>query len=142
MEIVEITEYTDTMLEAINALMPQLSEGFGPLSRTDLEEILRSNTTRLYMAVDQHNYVGALTLVVFRIPSGLRAWIEDVVVSERARGRGIGQRLVEHAIFTATQADVKSIDLTARSSRAPAIALYKKLGFVDRETTVFRYSDS
>ena len=76
---------------------------------------------------------------MFKIPSAFRAWIEDVVVSEAARGKGVGKKLVEHAVGLANQSNVKSIDLTARASRVAAIALYKKTGFQDRETTAYRY---
>ena len=139
MEIVEIDQYSDQVLVSLNDLMPQLSAGFGQLKRDDLETIVSSGASRLFMAREHGEYCGALTLVIFRIPSGLRAWIEDVVVSESSRGRGVGELLVKHAVTIAEQAKVKSIDLTSRATRAPAIALYRKLGFVDRETNVFRY---
>lgn len=76
---------------------------------------------------------------MFKIPSAFRVWIEDVVVSEAARGKGVGKKLVEHAVEIANQSNVKSIDLTSRASRVAAIALYKKVGFQDRETNVYRY---
>ena len=91
------------------------------------------------MAMENKRYYGSLTLVRFKIPSGFRAWIEDVVVSEDARGKGVGEKLVKHAVQVANQSSVKSIDLTARSSRVVAISLYEKVGFQDRETTAYRY---
>ena len=81
-----------------------------------------------------------MTLVVFRIPTGVRAWIEDVVVDTEARGMGIGQALNEYAIQLAEQAGAKTIDLTSRPSRESANRLYQRLGFVARETNVYRYS--
>ena len=84
--------------------------------------------------------LGSMTLVVFRIPTGVRAWIEDVVVDTEARGMGIGQALNEYAINLAEQAGAKTIDLTSRPSRESANRLYKRLGFVARETNVYRYS--
>ena len=139
MKIVEIKEYSDEVLAALNKLMPQLSSSFGPLSQQDLIDIVESEASSLFMARQNEQYYGSLTLVMFKIPSGFRAWIEDVVVSEAARGKGVGKKLVDLAVELANQSNVKSIDLTARASRVAAIALYKKAGFQDRETTAYRY---
>ena len=139
MKIVEVREYSDEVLAALNKLMPQLSSSFGTLSQQDLIDIVESEASSIFMARENEQYYGSLTLVMFKIPSGFRAWIEDVVVSEAARGKGVGKKLVEHAVEIANQSNVKSIDLTSRASRAAAIALYKKVGFQDRETNVYRY---
>ncbi|MEM7257215.1 MAG: GNAT family N-acetyltransferase [Pseudomonadota bacterium] len=139
-EVEQVRVYSSDVLVALNGLLPQLSSNFGPLSEADLRQIIQSDASTLYMAHDSHEYIGALTLVIFKVPSGLRAWIEDVVVAEQARGAGVGALLVNHAVEVATGMGVKSIDLTSRSTRAPAIALYRKLGFKDRETNVFRYT--
>ena len=139
MNIVEIQDYSDEVLEALNTLMPQLSSSFDALNQQDLEAIVESDTSSLFMAMENKRYYGSLTLVRFKIPSGFRAWIEDVVVSEDARGKGVGEKLVKHAVQVANQSSVKSIDLTARSSRVAAISLYEKVGFQDRETTAYRY---
>lgn len=139
MNVVEIQDYSDEVLEALNTLMPQLSSSFDALNQRDLEAIVQSDTSSLFMAMENKRYYGSLTLVMFKIPSGFRAWIEDVVVSEDARGKGVGEKLVKHAVQVANQSSVKSIDLTARSSRVAAISLYEKVGFQDRETTAYRY---
>ncbi len=139
MEVVKVKVYSEQVHAALDNLMPQLSSGVNRLSPSDLQAIISSEASSLYLAQEQGEYLGALTLVIFRIPTGLRAWIEDVVVSEDARGRGVATALVNHALTTAGEAGVKSIDLTSRSTRAPAIGLYKKLGFVERQTNVFRY---
>jgi len=83
--------------------------------------------------------VGSLTLVLFRIPTGLRAWIEDVVVDESARGKGVGQLMNEAAIAYARNAGAKTVDLTSRPSRDVANRLYQRLGFKKRDTNVYRY---
>jgi ribosomal protein S18 acetylase RimI-like enzyme len=80
-----------------------------------------------------------LTLVVFRIPTGVRAWIEDVVVDESARGHGVGEALNRAALDGARRKGAKTVDLTSRPSRAAANRLYQRLGFVARETNVYRY---
>jgi ribosomal protein S18 acetylase RimI-like enzyme len=82
--------------------------------------------------------VGTLTLVVFRAPTGVRAWIEDVVVETSARGRGVGAALVEAAVAGAERAEARTVDLTSRSGRAEANLLYQRLGFEQRETNVYR----
>ncbi|HUY85610.1 MAG TPA: GNAT family N-acetyltransferase [Acidimicrobiales bacterium] len=89
-------------------------------------------------ATDDRAIVGSLTLVEFRIPTGIRAWIEDVVVDQTVRGGGIGELLVERAVGIATRHGAKTIDLTSRPSRQAAHRLYTKSGFSTRETTVYR----
>ena len=85
--------------------------------------------------------VGALTLVVFPIPSGLRAWIEDVVVDEVARGRGVGAALTQQAVRLARAAGARTVDLTSRPSREAANKLYERLGFRLRDSKVYRLAD-
>jgi ribosomal protein S18 acetylase RimI-like enzyme len=83
--------------------------------------------------------VGILTLIVFRIPSGVRAWIEDVIVSEAARGQGCGEALNRAALAAAAAAGARTVDLTSRPHREAANRLYQRLGFVKRDTNVYRY---
>jgi ribosomal protein S18 acetylase RimI-like enzyme len=80
-----------------------------------------------------------LTLVVYRIPTGAHAVIEDVVVDETARGAGCGEALVAAALERARDAGVKNVDLTSRPSREAANRLYVRMGFVERETNVYRH---
>ncbi len=89
---------------------------------------------------DEEKIVGMLTLALFRIPSGVRAWIEDVVVDTEARGRGIGAALVRRAIEIAQESGARTVDLTSRPSREAANKLYQKLGFEQRSTNVYRYT--
>ena len=84
--------------------------------------------------------VGSLTLALFRIPTGLRAWIEDVVVDDAARGKGVGEALSRAAIARAKAAGAVSVDLTSRPSREAANRLYQRIGFELRETNVWRYN--
>ena len=81
-----------------------------------------------------------MTLIIFQIPTGIRAWIEDVVVDSSARGRGIGKKLNSAALELAKQAGVKTVDLTSRPARKEANQLYKDIGFIQRETNVYRFS--
>ena len=91
------------------------------------------------MAVDDDGtLLGSLTLALFRIPTGLRAWIEDVVVDDAARGRGVGEELNRVALRRAAEAGATTVDLTSRPSREAANRLYQRLGFERRDTNVYR----
>jgi ribosomal protein S18 acetylase RimI-like enzyme len=130
------------LLAGLNGLLPQLSNSARPLSSADLDTLLASGAISLLVASDDGHVVGTLTLAVFPLPTGLRAWIEDVVVDEGARGIGVGEALCVRAIELARNRGAKTIDLTSRPSRESANALYVKLGFVVRETNVYRFSVS
>jgi ribosomal protein S18 acetylase RimI-like enzyme len=138
-EISEITEVTDEVVAAFERLIPQLSSSNPPPSRKVLETIAASEASRLLMARVDGRILGSLTLVLFPIPTGIRAWIEDVVVDDEARGRGVGAALSRHALTMAAEAGATTVDLTSRPSREAANRLYRRLGFEPRETNVYRY---
>lgn len=138
MTIIEIKNYADAVLDALNDLLPQLSSSPEHLTEHELLEIIQSDTTRLLMAEEDDRYIGSLTLVVFKIPSGTRARIEDLIVQETARGRGVGRSLVQKAIEMAEALGAEAVDLTTHPSREAANTLYKKLGFEIRETNAYR----
>ena len=142
MEIIEITKYTEEALKAINDLLPQLSSSAATLTENELTSIINSESSHLLMAVEDGAYFGSLTLAVFTIPTGVRAWIEDVVVSENARGKGVGKALSLQAVELAKSLGAKTVDLTSRPSREAANALYKKVGFKQRETNVYRFKNT
>lgn len=142
MNIIEISEYSEEILSALNELLPQLSSSASPLSDAFLLRVIQSESSHLLMAEEDGQFYGSLTLVVFVIPTGTRAWIEDVVVSEDSRGKGVGRSLSERAVNLAIELGAKTIDLTSRPSREVANSLYKKIGFVQRETNVYRYKNS
>ena len=142
MVTIRVAENADAeLVEAYQRLIPQLSSSSPAPSKDELAAIIESDSATVLVAEDEGGTIlGSMTLVVFRIPTGVRAWIEDVVVDTEARGMGIGQALNEYAINLAEQAGAKTIDLTSRPSRESANRLYKRLGFVARETNVYRYS--
>jgi len=131
---------TDELVAGLNRLMPHLSSRSVPLTSDDVEAMIHSDSTTLFVALDDATVVGTLTLVVFSIPTGQRAWIEDVVVDESSRGSGVGQQLTLAAVDEARLRGVRTIDLTSRPTREAANALYVKLGFELRETNVYRFS--
>jgi ribosomal protein S18 acetylase RimI-like enzyme len=129
----------DDLVDAFARLIPQLSRSNPPPTRAELDEIVRSDASRLLVARDDSGaIVGSLTLVLFRIPTGVRAWIEDVVVDESARGQGVGEELNREALRVASEAGARTVDLTSRPSREAANRLYQRLGFKQRDTNVYR----
>ena len=138
--VVEATEVTPELVAAFERLIPQLSSSNPPPPAVELEEIVSSPATVLFLARVDDEIVGSLTLALFRIPTGLRAWIEDVVVDGEARGRGVGEALNQAALAHARSVGARTVDLTSRPSREAANRLYQRIGFVERETNVYRYS--
>ena len=136
----EVTEPFDALVPAVGALVAQLSRSSPAPSPGELEEIICSPACHLLLARDASEaIVGMLTLAVFRIPTGLRAWIEDVVVDTSARGEGVGAALTDAAVARARAMGCRNVDLTSRPSREAANRLYRRLGFVARETNVYRF---
>ncbi len=141
MKVEIATSSTPALVEAVERLVPQLSRSNPPPSPDELASIVESPATDLFVATDDDGTVlGMSTLAVFRIPTGLRAWIEDVVVDDAARGRGVGAALNRAMIDRARERGCVTVDLTSRPSREAANRLYQKLGFQPRETNVYRYS--
>ena len=138
-EITEATAATAELVEAFERLTPQLSSSNPPPSAEALEAVAAADATRLLVARSDGQIVGSLTLVLVRIPTGLRAIIEDVVVDERSRGQGVGRALNEHALEMARAVGAVTVDLTSRPSREAANRLYLSLGFEVRDTNVYRY---
>jgi len=136
--VTEINEVTTELVEAFARLVPQLSSSSPPPDRAALQEIVDSASV-LFMARDNSGIlVGSLTLALFRVPTGLRAWIEDVVVDESARGAGAGEALVAAALERAGALGARTVDLTSRPSREAANRLYVRMGFESRTTNVYR----
>ena len=134
-EIVETP--TDEVVTALARLIPQLSSATPPTA-AELAAIIAGGSTVFVARVDGV-IVGSLTLVLYRIATGLKAWIEDVVVDEAARGHGVGEALNFAAIEEARRHGAKAVSLTSRPSREAANRLYQRIGFSARDTNVYRY---
>ena len=128
------------LIEAFQRLIPQLSSSNPPPTQEELAEIISAPSTVLFIARLEEHIVGTLTLATFRIPTGVRAWIEDVVVDSAARGHGVGEALNQAAILEAHHRGAITVDLTSRPSREDANRLYQRIGFVARDTNVYRYN--
>jgi ribosomal protein S18 acetylase RimI-like enzyme len=136
-----VTAVTDEVVDALRRLLPALSPSATPPDTDHVRRIVESPATTLFVARDASGrIVGTLTLALFELPSGVRAWIEDVVVADEARGRRIGSALTQEAIRVAGERGARTIELTSRPSRAAANRMYRRLGFVERGTNVYRYT--
>lgn len=138
------TEVDDGFVEVFSRLIPQLSSSSPPPTAAELLSIIDNPNSVLFIAEldgddDVRSVVGSLTLAFYRIPTGLKAWIEDVVVDESARGLGVGEALNVAAIDESRQRGAKNVSLTSRSSREAANRLYQRLGFEPYETNLYRF---
>jgi ribosomal protein S18 acetylase RimI-like enzyme len=141
MRVEEATSLTVDLVAALGRLVSQLSSSAPTLTDDQLRQIIEGPATRLLIARDEEgSIIGSLTLAVFRIPTGVRAWIEDVVVDEAARGQGAGEALSREAVRLAQEAGARTIDLTSRPDRKSANRLYERLGFERRATNVYRFT--
>ncbi|MCO8128602.1 GNAT family N-acetyltransferase [Acidimicrobiia bacterium EGI L10123] len=134
-----VAEVTDELLAAFERLIPQLSSSSPPPSADELVDIVTSPATDLFLATDDDGTIlGTATLVTFRIPTGRRAWIEDVVVDDAARGLGVGGALTQAMVDRAEELGCTTVDLTSRPTREAANRLYQREGFEVRDTNVYR----
>lgn len=130
----------DELIDAFERLIPQLSSSSPPPSHDHLTALVSSEDTVLFVARVDGRILASLTLAFYRIPTGTKAWIEDVVVDSDARGRGVGELLNRAALDEARARGAKDVSLTSRPSREAANRLYRRIGFAPRETNVYRYT--
>lgn len=136
-KIKQVKDITPEVVEAFSILIPQLTAKSKIPDKKSLEEIIETKNTYLFIASNP-NIVGSITVVVTNTPSGPKVWIEDVIVDKDARGQNIGEKLVSFAIDFTKGLNVSSINLTSSPDRVAANKLYLKLGFILRETNVYR----
>jgi ribosomal protein S18 acetylase RimI-like enzyme len=136
MRIDRVTAASPELLETIRALLPQLTEARTPPTLEELQEVV-SNQTLLLARDDDGGILGTLTFVLYRVSSGVKGRIEDVIVDESARGQGVGEALVREGMRLANDAGVLMLELTSMPYRQSANRLYRRLGFELRETNVY-----
>ena len=139
MKIERVTIVDDHIVSSFSRLIPQLTGKEKYPSRDELEEVVKSENSYLFIATIDGEVTGSLTLLFNRLVTGLKGWIEDVVVDEAARGKGVATALIWHALKIAEENEVLHVDLTSQPVREAANRLYLKLGFTERETNVYRY---
>ncbi|MGO8959704.1 MAG: GNAT family N-acetyltransferase [Streptosporangiaceae bacterium] len=135
-----LDKVTDDVVDAFGTLLPQLSSTAKPLDADGIAAMISSPAVTVLLArSDSGSIIGMLTLAMFPAPTGLRAWIEDVVVDAAAGRQGVGMALVREALRLAEAAGARTVDLTSRPAREAAGGLYAKAGFAQRDTRVYRY---
>jgi ribosomal protein S18 acetylase RimI-like enzyme len=134
--IERVTEASPELVETIRGLLPQLSEARTPPTLEELEEVV-ANQTLLLALDDDGGILGTLTFIRYRVSSGIKGRIEDVIVDETARGRGVGEALVREGMRLANEAGVLMLELTSMPYRQSANRLYRRLGFVRKPTNVY-----
>ncbi|MFJ3311050.1 GNAT family N-acetyltransferase [Streptomyces sp. NPDC086549] len=134
-----VREASPELVDAFGRLLPQLSSTAKPLDHEAIHRMVASDANTVLVARTSETIVGTLTLVLFPLPSGLRARIEDVVVDSAARGQGVAGLLTREALRIAREAGARTVDLTSRPDRAAANRLYERLGFHTRQSTVYRF---
>ena len=134
-----LDKVSDELVAAFARLLPQLSRSAPRLGPDELDAVVSHEANTVLVARSGGTVTGTLTLVMFPLPTGLRAWIEDVVVDEAARGQGTGEALTHEALRIAREAGARTVDLTSRPAREAAGRLYERLGFTIRESRLYRY---
>ena len=136
MKVERVTEASDELVATIRALLPQLTEARTPPTLEQLQDVV-SNQTLLVARDDAGSVLGTLTFVLYRVSSGVKGRIEDVIVDESARGQGVGEALVREGMRLANEAGVLMLELTSMPYRQSANHLYRRLGFVRKPTNVY-----
>jgi ribosomal protein S18 acetylase RimI-like enzyme len=135
-KIERVTEASDELVATIHALLPQLTEARTPPTLEQLQDVV-GNQTLLLARNDEGAVLGTLTFVLYRVSSGVKGRIEDVIVDESARGQGVGEALVREGMRLANEAGVLMLELTSMPYRQAANRLYRRLGFVRKPTNVY-----
>ncbi len=137
MRIEQVHEATPELLEAIHRLLPQLTEARTPPTLEELAQTVAGQTLLVARNDEDGAIIGTLTLIMYRVSSGLKGRIEDVIVDRSARGQGVGDALVREGMARANEAKVLMLELTSLPYRESANRLYKRLGFVRKPTNVY-----
>ena len=142
MHIETVSELTRELLEALDRLIPQLSAHKKAPARDELTALINSESSTLLIARysdEKNTIVGMLTLVIYRVPTGTRSIIEDVVVDQATRRQGIAEALMRRAMQMAREAGAGGVSLTSNPQRVAANQLYQSMGFKRRETNAYSY---
>ena len=139
MYIERVTEIDENILKAFQYFIPELTSEKDRIPTTEnLENVTSSPNNYVLVAKENDDITGTLTLVFYWVPSGVKAWIEDVIVDDKARGKGVATALIWHALNLARENGAEKVDLSSRPWREAANNLYLKLGFEKRETNMYR----
>jgi ribosomal protein S18 acetylase RimI-like enzyme len=137
--IEKLTESNESILKVLNSLLRQLNPELTLMVESDLVEIIHSSCTNLFVLKDGDLIIGMVTLVVYKTPSGARGYVEDVVVDEKYRGKGLGKMLILHTLTISKEMKLEYVGLTSRPEKIAANNLYQSLGFKKRNTNAYRF---
>lgn len=138
MIIKQLTQIDKNTVEVFKRLIPQLVGRDDYPSFESLNDIINSKNVKLLVAIDNDKIIGSLSIAIYLIPTGKKAIIEDVIVDESARGKGVASRLMDRAIEIARENGVRKIELTSNPTRIAANKMYVKYGFKVRDTNFYR----
>ena len=100
------------------------------INQWDINDVLSQGNEFICVCCwDNEKLVGMASLATYKVISGHKGMVEDVVVSDEMRGKGIGRKLMELLISEGQKLNLSEILLFSGHHRKPAIALYKSLGF-------------
>jgi ribosomal protein S18 acetylase RimI-like enzyme len=140
LKIEVVKQFDPSLLQAVASLLPQLTSSGRTMTAAELRAMIASPLTTLFIAKDEDKIVGMISLAVVQMPTGLRSYLEDLVIDSAYRQRGAATALLQAAIDLARSSGARTLNMTSRSSRTEAIRLYERLGFRRRDTNAFRYS--
>ena len=140
MRIEAVTEVTPQIHAALARLLPQLNSRLPVPSAERLQRIIDDPAVTLLVAKDGGEIIGTSTVIVYSTPFWIKARLDEVVVDDSARGRGVGEALVKACLEIGRErgAEVAELQPGRGPERAVAHRLYERIGFKLRETDVFR----
>ncbi len=134
-ELLKLEDVTDTIQKQVADLYRQLNANN---SQRTLQEILQSgNNVLVIICRMDDSIVGTALLSTYKVISGYRGMVDDVVVDASQRGKGIGRKLMERLLEEGKKMGLDEILLFTGHHRAPAKALYKSLGFEMRKSGLY-----
>lgn len=134
----KLANATKDALKDINMLLLQLSSRKYQMDMQQLKSVLEDKNNMVMVLRDHDLIVGMITLVILHQTTGNKGYIEDLVVDEKYRGKGFGEKLVRHAIATARKMKLDSVELKSERYRMAANKLYHKLGFEMKDANVYK----
>jgi GNAT superfamily N-acetyltransferase len=134
----QVTEATPEIYAALERLLPQLNSQLPIPTMERLRAIVADPAVSLLVAREGEQIIGTTTVIVYTTPFWIKARLDEVVVDEAARGKGVGAELVKASLDLARKKGVEVVELQSGLQREAAQRLYVKMGFKLRETNVYR----
>lgn len=139
MKIVELLSLTDKHIVELKEVFAELSPNIHVITDTLVRAIENPGTHVFALLDDDGRIIGTATLCVMALPTGSAAHVEAVVVKKECRGQHLGRMLMEHIIdYAHHEVPGITVHLTSNPNRVAANEMYKRLGFVQVETNVYR----